>query len=227
MKKKCVIVDDEPLARKLLIKYIQKIEELELVGECKNIIQLHQLLDKESIDLIFLDIEMPLIKGTEFLRTFESSAKVIFTTAHKDYAFEAFELNVVDYLLKPISFSRLFASVRKYFSLIDNDLPQIPINNFLTISINRRKVNINCSDIIYVESMKDYVNIYTQDKSYKTKQTLFSIENELNEDFIRVHRSFIINRNKIVSFSNKQLIMKENTSIPVGKTYQDNLQELW
>src|SRR5579863_3587454 len=207
----CLAVDDEPLALSILKKYIGSVESLELVGSCQNAIQALELLQQYKVDLIFLDIQMPQIMGTDFIRTLKKSPKVIFTTAYRKYAIQGFELDAVDYLLKPISFERFLKAVNKVLHTnLDvpdtkhhqNDTGSDPIQTFLYFRVDRKMVKVFIHDILYIEGFSDYVKIITDSKTLITKQLISALEETLPKDlFIRIHRSFIISVNKINSYN--------------------------
>src|ERR1700676_1650986 len=207
----CLAVDDEPLALSILNKYIGSVENLELVGSCQNAVQALQLLQQYKVDLIFLDIQMPQIMGTDFIRTLKKSPKIIFTTAYRKYAIEGFELDAVDYLLKPISFERFLKAVNKVLQTkLDapdsvchlNDSISESTQAYLYFRVDRKMVKVFLHDILYIEGFSDYVKIITPSKTLITKQLISALEESLPKDiFIRIHRSFIISINKINSYN--------------------------
>ncbi len=228
---RCLIVDDEPPAREIILRYIEQIPMLELTGECANAIQALTLLQQTKVDLIFLDIRMPQLNGNEFLKTIKNPPKVIFTTAYPDYAIEGYELDVVDYLLKPIQFDRFLKAVNKTFelSLVQEtgtaSVPNAPnhTESFVYFRADRKMVKVMLRDILYIESMKDYVKIFTTSGQIISKQSITSVEEMLPEKkFIRTHRSFIISIEKIKSFTN-ELIEIEKAEIPIGKLYRNTV----
>lgn len=231
---KCLIVDDEPPARDVLRSYIGEMPMLELAAECGNAIQAITVLQQQSIDLIFLDIRMPQLNGIDFIKTLKSPPKVIFTTAYSEYAVEGFELDVVDYLMKPIRFDRFLKAVNKAFPLnvkkesVEEITPTIERKNdsFVYFRADRKMVKVLLSEILYVESMKDYVKVFAGDNTIVTKQSISSVETMLPEKkFVRVHRSFIVSVDKIKTFTN-ELIEVGNTEIPIGKLYRLNVIKL-
>jgi DNA-binding LytR/AlgR family response regulator len=231
MKIKCLIVDDEPRAREVLKRYIEEIPTLVLAGECANAIQGVIILQQQLIDLIFLDIRMPQLSGTDFLKTLKNPPKVIFTTAYSEYALEGYELDIVDYLLKPVRFDRFLKAVNKAFPPPDNkQVVSQPIlaedkknDSFVYFRSDRKMVKVLLSDILYIESMKDYVKVITDKSSIITKQSISSVETMLPEKtFIRTHRSFIVSVNKIKSFTN-EIIEIGQAEIPIGKLYRNNV----
>lgn len=232
----CLIVDDEPPAREILKRYVEKMPMLELAGECSNAFEVIAFLHKQSIDVIFLDIQMPQLSGLELLGTLITPPKVIFTTAFGDYALQSYELDAVDYLLKPIKFERFVKAVNKAIPQMGKSYPDIAIpvpkksnaggEEFLYFRSERKMVKVVLNDIFYVESLKDYVKIVTGQEQVITKQSMSALEAMLpGELFLRVHRSFIVSLGKIRSFSptHIQLISVE---IPVGKLYQREVMKI-
>ena len=218
----CLIVEDEPLAADILQDYISQLPFLELKATCTDAIYALGVLKKEKIDLIFLDIHLPGLKGLEFLKTLAEPPKVILTTAYHEYALESYELSVVDYLLKPIEFTRFLQAVNKvsgYSSLSPKN------TETLTIHTDKKKVIIAVPDIIYIESQKEYIKIQTVTESYTTKYALTKIEEELDPNlFIRVHRSFIISIKKIKAFNAHEVELM-GRSIPIGGNYKESVMK--
>ena len=228
---KCLLVDDEPPALRILEKYIENVEQLEVVGTCINAFQAIDFLQKHSVDIIFLDINMPKLSGISFVKTLQHPPKVIFTTAYKEHAADAFELDAVDYLLKPISFERFLRAVNK---VIHNNKPVVPAeklpdNNqrFLYFRADRKMVKIFLEEIVYVESLKDYVKIHRQEgKPLVVKQSISTLEEILPQNlFVRIHRSFIVAINKITAFTNHDVEIG-STEIPIGRLYSYKMQQL-
>ena len=229
MKYKCIIVDDEPPAIRILKNYIETMENLEIVGTCNNAFQAMDILTKEKIDLLFLDINMPKLLGTQLLKTIQHPPKVIFTTAHKDYAIEAFELDAIDYLLKPVSFERFIKAVNK-FSQMSNIESEDTISHappFLYFRSDRKMVKVLLEDITYIESYKDYVVIHRHNVTdLKVKYAISSVENMLPQHlFLRIHRSFIVSVNKVTAFTNNDVEIGKK-EIPVGRSYTDVFKKL-
>src|SRR6188508_3309361 len=208
---KCIIVDDEPMARDVIRRYIQKIPTLKLMGEFGNAIEATIFLQEQSVDMIFLDIKMPQLSGTEFVRSLRNMPKIIFTTAHKEFAHEGFELDVIDYLLKPIRFDRFLRAVNKAFPQKLQPVESIsslaavenkPAKSFIYLRVDRKMIKILLDDILYIESDKDYVKVFTEKGFIITRQTIASVEALLSASrFTRIHRSYIVSLNKIVSFT--------------------------
>jgi DNA-binding LytR/AlgR family response regulator len=231
MKYKCLLVDDEPLALKVLETYINVIPTLEVAGKCSNAFEALKVLQQSHVDILFLDIHMPQLKGTDFLRSLRNPPKVILTTAFKEYALEGYDLDVVDYLLKPISLERFVKAVNKIGANIGantqvGDNNSLPANPFLYFRIDRKMVKVFLSEILYIESEKDYVKIVRHNKlaSLMVKQTISSLEEMLPRNhFVRIHRSFIVSVDKIKSFDHYDVDL-DGHQIPVGRGYQDNLK---
>lgn len=226
-KPKCLIVDDEPLARDVLRRYFEKLPVLELVGECSNAIDAFVFLQSNEVDILFLDIRMPELLGTELMQSLKNPPKVIFTTAYKEYAWDGFELDAVDYLLKPIRFDRFLKAVQKALPDYENVLfPGEPPEterrsgvDSIYLRIDRRQVRIVLDEILYIESAKDYVKIYTQERMHLCRQTISSIEALIDKNkFVRIHRSFIVPVNKIRSYTH-ELVEVNKKELPIGKFY--------
>ena len=223
MKIKCIVIDDEPLAAELIVDFIAKIPQLELVAQYANAIDSLQTVQAKEIDLIFLDIQMPLITGMEFLRSMKNPPKVIFTTAYREYAVESYELDVVDYLLKPISFDRFLSAVSKVLYTTPTTLNTTEVQknaqDFIYINVNKKHHKILHDDILYIESIKDYVKVHTHQKSLSTKQKISTIIDALPDYFLRVHRSYIVNVNKISAFTTQDVEIGK-IEIPIGSSYK-------
>jgi DNA-binding LytR/AlgR family response regulator len=218
---KCIIVDDEPLAISLLENYVQKISFLELVFSSENPIDALEYIQNNDSDLVFLDIQMPELTGINFMKIVGGKQKYILTTAYSEYALEGYEHNIVDYLLKPVSFERFYKSALKAqerfsFSEEKND------SSFFVKSSGQQH-RINFDDILYIESIKDYVNIKTSQQEYIVLDTLKSLELQLSGlSFARIHKSFIINLNQIKSLGAKKAVLFSEQEIPIGEMYREN-----
>jgi DNA-binding LytR/AlgR family response regulator len=226
---RCLVVDDEPPAREIIRRYIEQIPTLELAGECANAIQAFTFLQQQEIDLMFLDIRMPQLTGNDFLKALNKPPKVIFTTAYSDYALEGYELDVVDYLMKPIPFDRFLKAVNKAYRQTaprmesSNGVEEKKTDSFVYFRADRKMIKVMLQDIIYIESMKDYVKVFTSTGTIITKQSISSVEAMLPEkDFIRTHRSFIVASRHIKSFTT-ELIEIHNTEIPIGKLFRNEV----
>jgi DNA-binding LytR/AlgR family response regulator len=225
----CLLVDDEPLALEIIASYLAKVSGFSVVAKCKNALEAFEVLQKEKIDLMFLDIQMPQLNGIEFVKTLKKPPKIIFTTAYRDYAIEGFELDAVDYLLKPISFGRLMKAVNKIQRKPEiepvNSVETIPIISsntepFLYIKMDKRILKVYLDKIIYIESQKDYVRIVTQEKEVITKQKISYLEERLPKDkFLRIHRSYIVPTNRITAFSSSNVEI-DDLELPIGRSYK-------
>ena len=203
----CIIVDDESIARDIIVSHLSKIDSIEVVATCKNAIEAFNILSSKTVDLIFLDINMPEISGIAFAKSINKDVKIIFTTAYRDYAVEGFDLQAVDYLLKPISFERLVKAVNRYFE-VHNSLKQTDVlpdetNTFIFVRADRKMIKIDFDSILYIESYSDYIKIHLDKQdTIITRETISAIEAKLpNNSFLRIHRSFIICLEKIQSSS--------------------------
>jgi DNA-binding LytR/AlgR family response regulator len=215
-------------------RYVTEMPQLELIGECSNAIQALTLLQQVNIDLLFLDIRMPQLNGNDFLKVIKNPPQVILTTAFPDYAIESYELDVVDYLLKPIHFDRFVRAVNKSFHLSRLQVPQSlpapevprPVEQCVYFRADRKMVKVMLHDIIYIESMKDYVKVFTLEGTIITKQSISSVEEMLPETrFIRAHRSYIVSVDKIRAFTN-EVIEIEKTELPIGKLYRNEVLKM-
>lgn len=223
MKYKCIIVDDEPLARELIASHLAHFESFELIDSFENALKAYTFLETNTADLIFLDIEMPLLKGNDFLKKLKNPPKVIFTTAYREYAIEGYELNVIDYLLKPITFDRFFVSIEK-FKQLQSSKKEISFvtENHVFVSSGSKNIKIIFDEILYVESLKDYITIHLENgKSHHIKQNISVFEKTLNSDFLRVHRSFIIQTKKLTAYSKNEIEINA-IEIPIGTSYKEN-----
>ena len=233
-----IIVDDEPLALDVLETYIEKIPDLNLVTKCSNALEANAALKEHQIDLMFLDIQMPQLTGVDFLRTLASPPKVIFTTAYANYAVEGFELNAVDYLLKPISLDRFMKAVNKaqeQINLEKNDGAAATVSSpapkdgedFIFVKADKKLVKVNYNDIVYIEGLKDYVIIRLNTSRIITLQTMKSLEEKLPAYiFKRIHRSYIVNIKKIQAVQGNMVeVIEKNVPkhIPIGKNYREDL----
>jgi two-component system LytT family response regulator len=225
MKYKCIVVDDEPLARELITSHLVNFESFELINSFENALKAYTFLESNDVDLIFLDIEMPLLKGNDFLKKLKNPAKVIFTTAYREYAVEGYELNVIDYLLKPITFDRFFVSIEKFKQLQTPKKQEEKVSEkHIFVSSGIKNIKIVFDEILYIESLKDYITIHLENKiSYHLKFNISSFEKLLNDDFVRIHRSFIINVKKLRSYTKNEIEI-DSIEIPIGNSYKENWQ---
>jgi DNA-binding LytR/AlgR family response regulator len=223
----CLIVDDEPPAVEVLKTYVTSVSSLHLVGVCHNAIEASNLLQIQPVDVMFLDIQMPLLLGTDLVRTLRNPPDIIFTTAFRKFAIDGFELDAVDYLLKPISFERFLKAVNKVMhtrSRINDDKspPEAGINNsgFIHLRVDRKNVKLSLDDILFIESLKDYVKVVTTSKNIITKQSISSLEEMLpGKQFVRIHRSYIVSVNKIISFTSNSIEIGKS-ELPISRMYR-------
>lgn len=216
---KCIVVDDEPLAVSLLGSYVEKIPFFELVFSTENPILALEYIQKNDADLIFLDIQMPELSGINFMKIVGDKLKYILTTAYSEYALEGYEHNVIDYLLKPISFDRFQKSALKAQERFPNETSQ---NSYFFIKSSGQQHKINFDEILYVESIKDYVSIKTENQEYIVLDTLKSLEKQLSDRFTRIHKSFIVNVDKIIRINPKTISLLLEIEIPMGETYKSD-----
>ena len=232
---RCLVIDDELPAREILKKHISGVEALELAGDCSNAVEAITFLKDNRVDLLFLDIQMPHLLGTNFIRTLKNPPKVIFTTAYRKYAVEGFELDAVDFLLKPISFERFLKAVNKVLqmSLLGNhEIPSQAESQpesappFLYFRANRKMVKVLFNDILYIEGLNDYIKIITVNKTIITKHLLASLEEMLPpSEFVRIHKSFIVAIGKIESFNSDSVEIGKK-QIPIGRLFKFNINKI-
>ncbi|KMQ65943.1 chemotaxis protein CheY [Chryseobacterium sp. FH2] len=216
---KCIVVDDEPLAIALLGSYVQKVPFLELVSSGENPIEALDYIQNNECDLVFLDIQMPELTGINFMKILGDKQRYILTTAYSEYALEGYNHNIIDYLLKPISFERFYKSALKAQERLT--LHENQEGSYFFVKSSGQQHRINFEDILYVESIKDYVSIKTNEQEYIVLDTLKSMEQQLPENsFSRIHKSFIINLNQIKVFDSKKVILFLDQEIPIGESYR-------
>lgn len=225
---KCLIVDDNKMARMAMKQLVSQVKDLELLQECEDAMQAYNVINKEAVDLVFLDVEMPGMTGLELIKNLGNKKPlIIFTTAKKDYAVEAFELNVIDYLIKPITQARFLQSVERANEALSSDKQEVKVGEqeFVFIKDNGVLKRISVDDILYLEAMGDYVKVHTAQKFHVLHATLKSIEEKLpSTRFIRVHRSYIVSLNKI-DFIQEGVISIGKASVPVADTYRSTLNK--
>lgn len=220
----CIIVDDEAIAREVIATHLAKSPNVNIVGSFGSAIEAFNCLLEHKIDLIFLDINMPEISGISFAKSINKDIKVIFTTAYRDYAVEGFELQAVDYLLKPISLERLLKAVNHYVELHEqletSEPPKEAAIDFMFVRSERRMVQVGFDTICFVESYSDYIKIHRENDTVVTRQTISAIEAKLPADqFIRIHRSFIVAIKSIKSFTNEEIVVS-NQSLSISRSYR-------
>ncbi|MDB5158795.1 MAG: response regulator transcription factor [Mucilaginibacter sp.] len=224
----CLVVDDEPIARSGMLEYIEQIDFLHPVDVCKNAIEASLALQNNRVDLIFLDIQMPKITGVSFLKNLANPPMVIFTTAFPEYAIEGYTLNVLDYLLKPISFDRFFMAVNKaqaQLSLKRKQETPVISGSYFFIKSNQKLEKINIEEILYIEAMSNYVILYTRSKKHIVYMSFKSIESQLPPDsFLRIHKSFIVAVNAIVSIDSYEVTVADKI-LPISKSYRNVVME--
>ncbi len=232
---RCLLVDDEPIALRVLRTHLAQIPDVEIVAECTNAMAALRVLREHDVDLAFLDIEMPGLSGIGLLEALEHPPRIVFTTAHRDYALQGFEWDAVDYLLKPISLPRLVRAVEKYRRLLptqQSNAPEAPTEApTLTLRAERRTVRVPIPDIRYIESLSDYVKIHTITNEYTTKLRIRDLEEELSpHGFIRIHRSFVVALAHVEAFSSSEINVGQQ-HLPISRTYKkatlEHLQRLF
>ena len=222
----CLIVDDEPVAREILVSYLEKIPSLHLVKSCKNAMEAFEVINNEQIDLLFLDINMPEVSGLSLAKLIPKNSNVIFTTAYREYAVEGFDLKAVDYLLKPIAFDRLLKAVNTFFAIskvveVVSETEKQKTAEFFFVRSDRKMVKINFNEILYIESIGDYVKIYQRINTIITRETISNIEVKLPQsNFIRIHRSYIVALNAIESYTN-EFVEIHKKAIPISRKYKE------
>ncbi len=226
---KTLIVDDEPLALKVLEKYIEQLPEVELIAKCENAIDANNILNNSDVDLICLDIKMPQISGIDFLKSLKNPPMVIFTTAFSNFALESYNLDVVDYLLKPISFDRFMKAINKVNERLRKNSNSLKEDDYFYVKADKKLIKVKYDDIIYIEGLKDYVILRNTNTRVITLQTMKSLEKKLPKSiFKRVHRSYIVNINKINSIMGNMIEVTDKGKeklIPIGKNYKDELMK--
>ncbi len=227
-----IIVDDEPLALDVLETYIERIPSLNLVKRCNNAVEAFDALNTEKVDVMFLDIQMPQLTGIDFLKTLKKPPLVIFTTAYPNYALDGYELNVTDYLLKPISFERFMTAVNKVTELLqkgNNNAEAEPLEvakDFIFVKSDKKLVKVKYDDIFYIEGLKDYVIIRMKDSRVITLQTMKSLEAKMPSDkFKRIHRSYIVSLDKIEAIVGNMIEINKK-HLPIGKNYREELLKM-
>ncbi|HMU68824.1 MAG TPA: response regulator transcription factor [Chitinophagales bacterium] len=224
-KLRCIVVDDEPLAQQVIVTYIGRLSHMELVATCDNAMEAMQALQKDKIDVMFLDIQMPVITGVEFLRSLQHPPRVIFTTAYPDFALDGYDLNITDYLLKPISFERFMKAVNKLSEAVNNEEHNTPIPDHFFVKEDGKLVRVNFADIDHIECMKDYAKIFTKQRMIVTHHSMKKFEEVLpDQQFMRIHRSYIVSLSSINAiFGN--VIETAKGRLPVGANYREMLME--
>lgn len=222
---RCCIIDDEPLALKLLSGYVSKSPGLELILATTNPFNAIELVRQGNVDLVFLDIQMPELTGIQFIKIVENKCAIILTTAYKDYALQGFEYNVVDYLLKPIAYEKFFAACQKASNRLHPKQTATDAPNFIFIKSEHRQIKVNFDEIYYFESYRDYITVHTVKDKIQTLQSLRSFEALLPADkFLRIHKSNIIAIEKISTIENNRILIN-NTFLPIGEVYREKVND--
>ncbi len=236
----CIIVDDEPLAIEILETYISTYEGITIVAKCNSAIEAYNELQKNKVDLMFLDIQMPQMNGLEFLNSLKEKPLTVLCTAYSEYALESYNYNVLDYLVKPVSFERFLKTIDKAKTRLGQQQQQLAKltpehhandlskenESFLYFKSDKKTMRVNKDDVLYIESVKDYVKIVTKDDSYLTLQSISFLEDNLSKDlFVRVHRSFIVAKNKVNAVASAFIEVGKH-EIPIGRSYKKNVDEL-
>ncbi|WP_121812278.1 LytR/AlgR family response regulator transcription factor [Mucilaginibacter kameinonensis] len=231
MKKiRCLLVDDEPLAITLLQNHITRFDFLEVTATCPNALKALETLKSQDVDLMFLDVRMPAIDGIEFLKMLRNPPRVIITTAYRDYAIDGYDLDIVDYLLKPITFERFFKAIERYLrnagQQAQPSMPTDPEPENIVLKSGYRNVKVNVADILYMESVKDYVKVYTLNTTVVTKYKISDMEADLaSKNFLRIHRSFIVNQQHITAFSASDVELGKK-ELPIGESYKEHVTQI-
>lgn len=228
---RCLAIDDEPLARKKMAQYIEKTPFLELIDTCESAIEAMELLHKQKVDLLFLDINMPDLSGMDFAKSLENAPGIIFTTAYSEYALDGFKVNAIDYLLKPIDYPAFLKAANKAKKLLDvrdSETEELSLKDeFLFIKSEHKIIKIQLADITYIESMREYVKIHMLNRSpLMTLISMKKLEESLSSKiFMRVHRSFIVNLKRITTIERNRIVYDEKTYIPVSEQYKEAFRE--
>ena len=220
----CLIVDDEPLARKLIASHLAKVEGLQLSGACNNAFEAASALQQKNIDLLFLDIQMPEFNGLQLIKTLKNPPAIILTTAHREFAADAFDLDVIDYLLKPVSFDRFLKAVNRYYEYATPALPEYreSADGHIIIKSDRKLVKVHLDEIRYVESLDDYVKVCLADREITTRETISKIAHSLPVDrFVRVHRSFVVSVRHVETISGDGVTIGRRL-IPFGRAFKQS-----
>lgn len=223
----CIIVDDEQIAREILETYVAKIKNIHLLKSCKNVAEAFEVLHQTKVDLLLLDINMPEVSGLSLAKVIRGKTKIIFTTAYREYAVDGFDLQAVDYLLKPISFERFLQGINKFFDLSSikelekKELTKKTGSPYIFVRSDRKMLKLNFDDILYIESLSDYLKIYTSTTTITTRETISTLETKLpRQDFMRTHRSFIVAIQHINSYTSEWIEVNEK-AIPISRSFKD------
>ena len=226
---KCIIIDDEPLAINVIEDHLKNFDNIEIVATFNNPLKAYSILEQEKIDVIFLDINMPQMTGFTFIESLSNKPLIVFTTAYREYAVKSFELDILDYLVKPIPFNRFLKTINKIYQqvYVTNSSTESPLQQepHIFLKVNKKLIKVNLNDILYIESLKDYIKVITFLGAYVVHKSLSAITEELpNSNFIRVHRSYTISINKIAAIDGN-LIELSDRKIPIGRNYLKTAKE--
>ncbi len=228
-KVRCLIVDDESIAQRIISAYLNDLSGYEIVGTCRNAMEAMVVLKDHKVDLMFLDIEMPKLNGLDFLKVLDNPPSVILTTAHRNYALESYEYEILDYLLKPISFERFLKALKRYSpreqSSPNQEADLVPRKKYIYVKSDRKTFKLLLSNIAYIEAMNNYVIFHTPQKRYVVYRSISDLLTELDDRFVRIHKSFVVNKIKVLSF-NKESVCVLEKDLPLGKTYRDSIDKL-
>lgn len=225
MKYTCYIIDDEPLAIRVIEEYVRRLSDLQLVGTSTDPVRAFGEIAADSVDLLFLDIEMPGLSGLELLKALNHQPEVIVTTAYRDYAVEGFELNLLDYLVKPIPFPRFMQAIDRFFEKTTRHQAQLVEPDHMFIRADRKSVKVSFEDILYIQGVKDYVKVVTQNGNFLTKLSVGQIEEQLPPDrFTRIHKSFIVSNARVTAITHHDVELGE-IEVPIGRTYRERVQD--
>lgn len=232
MKLNCVIVEDEPLARNLMVEYVRKVPSLNLIEACSSPLAAIEVLRTNSVDLLFLDVQMPELTGISLLKVLQKRPLVVLTTAYSEYALEGYELDVVDYLLKPITFERFLRAVDKVIQRLEGKqtpvvekIMQDTTNQFMFVKDGTKLVKVELNDILYIEGLKDYVTIHTKQQKITSLQRMKALEEQLPSNiFIRIHNSFIVSL-KAIEVVHKGDVQVAGNLLPIGETFKKSFRE--
>ncbi|MBT2619418.1 MULTISPECIES: LytR/AlgR family response regulator transcription factor [Chryseobacterium] len=222
----CIIVEDEPIAAEILENFVSQDKELNLVGKCSDAVYASSLLSIHDVDLMFLDLNLPVIKGFDFLKKLKNPPFVIVTTAYHQYAVEGYELDVTDYLMKPIPYSRFLTAIGKFKHLMEAEeaLLEIADRDFIFINSGKRQIKITLLDIFYIESLREYINIHTKAETFTFKMPISKIEESLNPKmFVRIHKSYIVSKSK-VEVKSANMMQINGKKLPIGRTYKPSIE---
>lgn len=227
----CLLADDEPIARRIIKAHLEKVEGFALIGECSNALECFSSLQAQAVDLLFLDIQMPQLTGLDLLRSLHQRPKVIIISAHREYALEGFELDVVDYLLKPVSFERFLKALGKFKQrqqqtnqLLHNPEEIEEAITHLFIRADRKTVKLDLTKVLYIESMSDYLKIHTLEGMLLTKETISNIEQKLPSHFLRIHRSFIMNTQHLQAYTHESAEVG-GQELPISRSFRQEVLE--